>query len=186
MALLKKDRSIAAMEAVFRSNVDSLHLRPPRISHAVMVMVMALTFHTEDPYGVGDALNLFLFPNLSPLVGLETALLAQKWDAILGGGTFKSADGKAKGRPHCRLGRGIIKTQRLGRILHSVPGRSRGPTRHVQKFPPPGGNIRSQPRAEGASPLATHLPRRLTLTDLEGVQQELLPGFGEAAEGAVA
>ena len=51
-------------------------------------MVVVLTFHTEDPDGLGDALNILLFPDLSPLTGLEAALLTQKWDAIFGGGTL--------------------------------------------------------------------------------------------------
>ena len=51
---------------------------------------MALAFHTEDPDRAGDALNIFLFPELSPLVGLEAALLTRKWDTILGGGTLTS------------------------------------------------------------------------------------------------
>ena len=49
---------------------------------------MALAFHTKDPDGVGVALNIFLFPNLSPLAGLEAALLNRKWGAIFGGVTF--------------------------------------------------------------------------------------------------
>ena len=53
-------------------------------------MVMALAFHTEDPYGVGDVLNIFLFPDLSPLTGSEAALLTHKWDSILGSGTLNS------------------------------------------------------------------------------------------------
>ena len=48
-------------------------------------MVMVLTFHTKDPDGVGDVLNILLFPDLSPLAGWEATLLTQKWDAILGG-----------------------------------------------------------------------------------------------------
>ena len=54
------------MEAACRSTMDNLRFRPPRISHAAAVMVMALTFHTKDPDGVGNALNIFLFPGLSP------------------------------------------------------------------------------------------------------------------------
>ena len=49
-------------------------------------MVMALAFHTKNPDGVGDMLNIFLFTNFSPSAGLEVALLTQKWDAILGAG----------------------------------------------------------------------------------------------------
>ena len=51
-------------------------------------MVMSLAFHTKDPYGMGGVLNIFLFPDLSPLTWLEAALLTQKWDLILGGGTL--------------------------------------------------------------------------------------------------
>ena len=51
------------MEAAFRRNADSL----PHIPYAVTVMVMALTIHTEDSDGVGNALNIFLFPDLSLL-----------------------------------------------------------------------------------------------------------------------
>ena len=78
------------MEAACRSTTDSLCFRPPRIPHTVAVMVMALSFHTEDPDGVGDALNILLFPDFSPSSGSEAALLTRKWDAILGGGTLTS------------------------------------------------------------------------------------------------
>ena len=73
----------AAMEAACWRTADSLRFHLLRIPHAVAVMLMALTFHTKDPYGVGDALNIFFFPNLSPSAGLEAALLTRKWDAIL-------------------------------------------------------------------------------------------------------
>ena len=63
---------------------------PLRTPHTVAVMVMALTFHTKDPNRVGDAMNIFLFPDLSNLAGSEAALLTRKWDAILGGGTLNS------------------------------------------------------------------------------------------------
>ena len=45
---------------------------------------MVIAFHTKDPDGVVEALNIFLFPDLSPLAGLEAALLKSKWEAILG------------------------------------------------------------------------------------------------------
>ena len=90
MALLEKDRAPAAMEAACRHTAESLCFRPPCIPHAVAVMVVVLTFHIKDPDGVGDDMNILLFPNLSSLAGLEAALLTQKWDAILGGGTLTS------------------------------------------------------------------------------------------------
>ena len=53
-------------------------------------MVMALVIQTKDPDGVGDALNIFLFPNLSPSAGLEAALLTRKCNTILVGSTLTS------------------------------------------------------------------------------------------------
>ena len=47
----------------------------PRISHYIVVMVLALTFHTKDPDGVGDAVNAVMFPDLSPAADFEAALL---------------------------------------------------------------------------------------------------------------
>ena len=67
--------------------------------------MLALAFHTADPDGVGDALNVLLFPDLSPSEGSEAALLTKKWYAILGGSTLTSfADtsllmGKQKAAP---------------------------------------------------------------------------------------
>ena len=53
-------------------------------------MVVALVFHTEDPGGVGDALNILLFPDISLSAGSEAFLLTQKWDAIFGDGKLTS------------------------------------------------------------------------------------------------
>ena len=87
---LKKYQARSVMEAACWRTANSLRFLPPRIPHAVTLMVMALTFYTKDPYGVGDALNIFLFPDLSPSSGWEAALLTWKWDAILGGSTLTS------------------------------------------------------------------------------------------------
>ena len=54
------------MEAACRRTANGLRFHLPRIPHAVAVMVMALAFHTKDPDRVVDALNIFLFPDLSP------------------------------------------------------------------------------------------------------------------------
>ena len=74
------------MEAACLHTADILHFRLPYTPHTVAFMEMELTLHTEDPEGVGDTLNIFSFPYLSPLAGLDLALLTRKWDAILGGG----------------------------------------------------------------------------------------------------
>ena len=83
---LEKDRARAAMEAAFRSTMKILRFLHPHIPHAVVVMVMALAFHTKDVDRVEDTINIFLFTDLSPLAGLEAALLTRKWGAILGEG----------------------------------------------------------------------------------------------------
>ena len=62
----------------------------PQNPHAIVVIVMALSFHTEDPNRVGDIINIFLFTDLYPLAGSEAAQLTRKWGAILGGGTLTS------------------------------------------------------------------------------------------------
>ena len=49
------------MEAACRRTANSLLFRPPLIPHAILVMVMALTFHTEDPDVVVDALNIYIY-----------------------------------------------------------------------------------------------------------------------------
>ena len=39
---------------------------------------------------MGDALNIFIFPDLSHSAGLYSSLLKSKWDVILEGGTLSS------------------------------------------------------------------------------------------------
>ena len=74
------------MEAARQNTSNDLHFRRPRVPQAAVVMVMSLALHTKDPDGVGGAINILLFPDLSPSVGLEDALLTRKCNMILGGG----------------------------------------------------------------------------------------------------
>ena len=78
------------MDVVCRWKVEHLRFRSPCISHAVVVLVLGLAFYSEDLDGVGDAINVFLFPDLSPSSGSEAAILAWGWDGILGGVTLTS------------------------------------------------------------------------------------------------
>ena len=39
---------------------------------------------------MGDAINVFLFPDLSPSARSKVELLAKRWDAILGSGALTS------------------------------------------------------------------------------------------------
>ena len=78
------------MEVACRRKAEHLRFRVPHISHTVVVLVLGLAFYSEDPDGVGDAVNVFLFLDLSPSAGSEAALLARRWDAIVGGGALTS------------------------------------------------------------------------------------------------
>ena len=69
VAQLKKIRDRAAMEAACRRTADSLRFHLPHIPRVVAVMVMAITFHTKDPDGVGDALNILSPPTSTPRQG---------------------------------------------------------------------------------------------------------------------
>ena len=87
---LNKERPQAAMEASHSVTEEILHFHTPRISHSIAFMVLALVFHSEDPDGVGDAVNVFLFPDLYSAAGSEAALLTKWWDTVFGGGTLTS------------------------------------------------------------------------------------------------
>ena len=39
----------------------TLRFKVLRISHARLGLMLALEFHTDDPYGVVDAVNIFYF-----------------------------------------------------------------------------------------------------------------------------
>ena len=60
-----------------------LRYKFPYISHVVADLILNLKFFTEDPYLVGDTVNIFLFPNPPASIGLEAALLARRWNTAL-------------------------------------------------------------------------------------------------------
>ena len=92
----------------------------------------------------------------------------------------ESADEKAEGLPHCRLGQSIVPAQGVGRFLNRVSGRQQGPPYHLRYVPPPVEDIQGQPEAAGPSPSGTCLPCRPPSPDTAGVQQKLQPGVEEA------
>ena len=121
------------MEATFHQTADDFRFCPSRIPHTISVIVIALAFHTEDPDGVGYAINIFLFPSFFPSVGLEATLLTRKYNAILGGHLdffcrHQSDDGEEKGRPHFWLVQISLSVRSLGISLCGVPKkRVKGP-----------------------------------------------------------
>ena len=76
------------MEAASRRTAEHICFRASHISHAATVLILGLSFYSEDPDGVGDAINVFLFPDLSLLASSEAVQLARRWDAILGSGAL--------------------------------------------------------------------------------------------------
>ena len=53
-------------------------------------MLLVFSFYTEDPVIVGGSINVFLLPDLYLSAGSKAALLAQRWDAVLGDNKFTS------------------------------------------------------------------------------------------------
>ena len=51
-------------------------------------MMLDIAFYSEDSSGVGDAVNVFIFPDLCPLAGSETDLLTRMQDAVFCGETL--------------------------------------------------------------------------------------------------
>ena len=76
------------MEGECCRTVENLRLRSPHISHAIVVLVLGLAFYSEDPNGVGESINVFLFLGLFPSTGSKATLMARITHAILGGGAL--------------------------------------------------------------------------------------------------
>ena len=72
---LQKGRAWAAIESSFRKMSVILRFRAPYIHHYDTVMVIYLSFNTKDPGRVGDAVNIFLFLDISPSEGLGAAFI---------------------------------------------------------------------------------------------------------------
>ena len=87
---LSRHRAQAEMEVACRRGDERLCFRSLRISRAVAVMVLDSAFYSWDPDGMGGAINILLFPDLSPSAGSEADLLARRWDANLGEGALTS------------------------------------------------------------------------------------------------
>ena len=66
------------MEAACSQTEKHLRFYTPRICHAIAVLVLGFAFYKEGPDSVRNIINLFLFPELSPLIGSKTVQLARK------------------------------------------------------------------------------------------------------------
>ena len=90
IALMSSDRAQAAMEAACCRTAEKMRFRASITPQDVAVMMLDLVLYTKDLDGVGDTVNIFLFPDPTPADGSEAALLARRWYAILGGGAITS------------------------------------------------------------------------------------------------
>ena len=59
---LSKEWVWVAMKSTCRTTAERMRFRALRIPNSVAVIVLALKFYTNDPDGVGYALNIFLLP----------------------------------------------------------------------------------------------------------------------------
>ena len=83
IAPLSRDRARAAMGEAHQRTAKHMHLSVPIINHGVTVMVLDLAFYTKYRDSVGDAINIFIFPDVSPEAGSKAALLACCWVTFL-------------------------------------------------------------------------------------------------------
>ena len=53
-----------------------MYLKYYCINHTTAVLLLRLALHAEDPIGVRNAVNIFMFSELSLVAGLEAAMIA--------------------------------------------------------------------------------------------------------------
>ena len=83
-------------------------------------MLFRLLFHTENPDGVGDTVNIFLFPGLSLSDGSEAALLVRRWETDLDRGALPTYDNTALLLQHQKVDTIIGWEAAVGRSHHAV------------------------------------------------------------------
>ena len=60
-----------------------MHLKNPSITHNVAVLLPGLALHIEEPNGVRNTVNIFMFPDSSLAAGNEATMIARHWDIVL-------------------------------------------------------------------------------------------------------
>ena len=78
------------MKSTCHLTEEFLRFRLPRISQSIMIMVLALVFHTKDPGGVGYAVNIFFFLDLSPTAGYKAVLITRCQDIFFSEGRSRT------------------------------------------------------------------------------------------------
>ena len=76
----EKDKARIALDITFLTRAQALLIKTPNITHTISVLSFSLSFHTEDPDKVSNAVNIFMLPKLSLEVKPESVLVAWQWD----------------------------------------------------------------------------------------------------------
>ena len=69
-----------AIEIICLNKARELRYKASKNLHVVAGLILNLKFHEEDPDGVGDKVDFFLFPDLSLSAIYEAELVVRKWD----------------------------------------------------------------------------------------------------------
>ena len=88
LAPLKKEKVCTVLEIACLARVWALRIKLPKITHMVAFLILGVAFHTEDPNGESDAVNIFMFPDLSLAAGTKAALVARRWETSLDSNTL--------------------------------------------------------------------------------------------------
>ena len=88
--LLQKDKARTFLDISFQHKARELRYKANRISYIVAGIMLSLAFHTEDPDGFVDTVDIFLFTDLSLSAGSEAGLVARRWDTVLEISTLKT------------------------------------------------------------------------------------------------
>ena len=88
LAPLLKEKARPAFEMACRESARDLRYKAPRVTHTVEVLLLGLHFHTEDTDYDNDAVNIFMFPDLSLSTGSEASMVTRRWDTALDANTL--------------------------------------------------------------------------------------------------
>ena len=89
LAPLKSDKALTTLDIACLALAHTLRIKRPNITYMVEFLLLGLAFHTEDPDGVSNALNIFMFLDISLEEGEEAAMVAWQWDTALYSNTIK-------------------------------------------------------------------------------------------------
>ena len=82
--MLYKEKVHKATENACHANAKLMRFRVPHVPPSIVIMVLSLNLYTEYPGVTGNALNMFMLPDLLPSMDSEAVLLNLWWDSATG------------------------------------------------------------------------------------------------------